>query len=428
MRDDKMKGHYLTRTACRLGSVWSERAKRRFNDLAVSHASLMTSVFERHADKIKKDVETLVVSENNCIDRGMEFGMAEETVFHNVSMETKILLEKLGEAYRAVLELELEADRAAKLRPRYFLEELGQLIDEFGGAKFIRHSPTPGMEHLGVLEVSAGDIELDGVALGEFVIRFDTEKFIAHNDPLESIRVEAQDPNPAYNKEEIVHPHVSNTLPCWGDAKVPLKKALMDGRIVDAFQIVNALLHTYSEETAFHRLDRWDNSGMVCESCDGECDEEDSYGCECGSVVCHECSRGCHSCDWSGCPSCIAQCNDCNRFFCDGCRRKCEQCRNLFCTKCTIKCPSCDKVICDECTNTCACCGSFCCENCVERCDACREYSCSDCMGECCECAKIQCNDCLCKKSWSTGSVCKYCVEKHDAEEEESNQETENVP
>jgi hypothetical protein len=68
--------------------------------------------------------------------------------------------------------------------------------------------------------------------------------------------VEAVDPNPATNDEEVTHPHVKSNGLCAGDATVPIQAALQDGRICDAMLLVNAVLQHYNPASPYVSLSR----------------------------------------------------------------------------------------------------------------------------------------------------------------------------
>ena len=152
-----------------------------------------------------------------------------------------------------------------------------------------------------IVSVVTDPIELEGNNLGRFRIEIDTSRCSNHQ-PLHGIQTIALDPNPAANDESITHPHVRDDLLCLGEASVPLFHALEDGRLFDAFQLIDRMLHTYNEGSAYLTLEDW--NGRTCEECGRSSSEEDMSYCErCGNGLCSRCQVVCDHC---GNPYCFS--------------------------------------------------------------------------------------------------------------------------
>src|SRR5678815_5899637 len=95
---------------------------------------------------------------------------------------------------------------------------------------------------------------------------------MAEHADASALDIVAIDPNPAATSEDTTHPHVRDHQLCAGDATVPIKAALREGRICDAFLAVNAVLHHYNPGSAYVSLDEW--SGTPCADCGRITDEE----------------------------------------------------------------------------------------------------------------------------------------------------------
>ena len=61
-------------------------------------------------------------------------------------------------------------------------------------------------------------------------------------------------PIPAAPNEEVTHPHVSAQKLCAGEGQAAIEAALTSGRIADFFMLVDRVLHTYTEGSAFIEL------------------------------------------------------------------------------------------------------------------------------------------------------------------------------
>ena len=64
----------------------------------------------------------------------------------------------------------------------------------------------------------------------------------------------AEDPHPAHSDDSVTHPHVQSEGVCEGDAKLPIRNALSQLRLLDFFQIVGSLLRTYNSGSPYVAL------------------------------------------------------------------------------------------------------------------------------------------------------------------------------
>ncbi len=70
--------------------------------------------------------------------------------------------------------------------------------------------------------------------------------------------------------------------------------------------------------------------------------QEPKHVCECGNVVCRDCSLNCKGCNDSG--GCWAKDSQ------DGCMKRCQKCHHLYCKDCISKiCTECDTIQCKYC-------------------------------------------------------------------------------
>ena len=98
--------------------------------------------------------------------------------------------------------------------------------------------------------------------------------------------------------------------------------------------------------------------------------------------------------DWHG-----TRCRDCGTTIADGDRDVCSRCETDLCSDCSYVCSGCLERFCNECT---------------EVCEACHEYYCQACLHPCDKCEITFCEDCL------TDEKCSKCVEKEEADKENS--------
>ncbi|MBN8625680.1 MAG: hypothetical protein J0M17_09335 [Planctomycetes bacterium] len=199
-----------------------------------------------------------------------------------------------------------------------FYAELVAAEEEFGGVAVEDFE----------LYVTTEPIRLEGIDLGPFEIRLNLSR-LADPDPY---RVVATEANPAQGSIGTVHPHVHDERACLGEGAAGVAAALAEGRLADLFQIINRVLHTYNEGSAYVELERW--HGTPCRECDDTVDDDDLYSCRscdrslcdncvrlcgCGAAACHDCASSCQACEETTCSRCLATCSGCLEEFCNSC-------------------------------------------------------------------------------------------------------------
>jgi len=137
----------------------------------------------------------------------------------------------------------------------------------------------------------------------------------------------------ATSRDETPHPHVEGDSLCEGEAKVPIRQALKQGRLFDFFTIVRQTLMTYNAGSAYVRLSHW--HGVECSDCGCSMNEEERRCCEgCDEHVCGDCTTCCYACDEYRCNQCIETCSLCEESFCKSCLSRCSHCKHLLCKEC----------------------------------------------------------------------------------------------
>jgi hypothetical protein len=207
---------------------------------------------------------------------------------------------------------------------RTIFEELRQLQEEFGKIAY--------NTDLRTLSVCTDPVELEGCYLGEFEICLVLAELSQLQD-VEPYRVIALDPHPAAGNDSVTHPHVSDEHVCLGDAMVPVKRALMTGRICDACHLIKAVLETYNPSSPYISLDQWE--GVSCYDCGYITHEEEMFYCQaCEHDVCDECVGCCKCCETTYCQSCLRDCPDCEERCCETCLQSCRECGEAACLNC----------------------------------------------------------------------------------------------
>lgn len=230
------------------------------------------------------------------------------------------------------------------------LQELQALQNEF--SRVVVNSDLAYIDvYTDSISLSDGDCD---ITFGKFKMRLTLARLAQTSRG--PIRAVAVSPNRAADSHSDTHPHVRDDEICLGDAEAAVKIAVRDGRLLDAFMLVNAVLHNYNADSPYTTLGDWEGSGSCCSECGARIDEEESYYCDtCERTVCDGCSRCCDQCDLHGCRSCIKRgCQSCREFVCEGCLVSCDSCSNKVCTNCQATfddghyCPKC-RATCDEC-------------------------------------------------------------------------------
>ncbi len=179
------------------------------------------------------------------------------------------------------------------------------------------------------MQVTTESIELDGVYLGPFTIALDW-RYLGESCPYEVI---ADDPQPAAASDDVTHPHVHDNRLCEGEGRVPIRRALEQGRLFDFFLVVRQLLETYNSSSAYVALDRW--NGVECHDCGQSVNEDERTMCE--------------SCERQVCDDCSQSCTDCGKEFCSGCMSRCEGCDEMTCHDCLSTSAGDGQDLCSEC-------------------------------------------------------------------------------
>ena len=114
------------------------------------------------------------------------------------------------------------------------------------------------------IDVTTEEITLENVCLGAFCIQLHFERLARRRDA-SAFAIIAEDPNPPSGDSACTHPHVRDEALCAGDAAAPISHALADGRVGDAFQLINRVLHTYNSGSPYVSLSDWES--RTCTDC-----------------------------------------------------------------------------------------------------------------------------------------------------------------
>ncbi len=186
--------------------------------------------------------------------------------------------------------------------------------------------------------VATEAITLEEVYLGPFEIRLD----LARLGEQEPYRVAAVEPHPAASCSATVHPHVHDSAICLGEGKAAVSTALEEGRLGDLFLLIDRVLHTYGEGSAYVELANW--YGAPCCDCGDSVDEDETSACgNCDAELCEDCVRSCSQCGTSRCSDCATSCARCDDTTCSVCLMTCEHCEDELCANCLTE------GVCDAC-------------------------------------------------------------------------------
>ncbi|MCE9555420.1 MAG: hypothetical protein K8T91_18880 [Planctomycetes bacterium] len=209
--------------------------------------------------------------------------------------------------------------RVASQREIY--EDLISLKDEFNHVALDLKKQT--------ITATTDPIRLEGIYLGPFQIILDWG-CIGSPSPY---GVVATDPQEAASRSGTTHPHVNDEDLCEGDAKLPIRHALQQGRLFDFFTIIRQTLETYNDGSAYVRLSQW--NGIECRDCGTVVSEDDEGTCShCHRSICVECLRTCRRCEGDRCSDCLSSCHDCDQSCCKNCLSACDICGDNFCQEC----------------------------------------------------------------------------------------------
>ena len=209
--------------------------------------------------------------------------------------------------------------------PAVLLEELRSLFQEFDDPQ---HEP-----RAQTLSIVTEPITLEEVSLGRFRITLHLERLLSGGRMNgDAFDVEALDPNPASGDESIPHPHVRDRSVCLGDATTSIQTALQQGRIADAFRLVERVLLTYNPASPYRLLREW--SDIACEDCGERVGSDEIASCSnCGNEVCGGCEQVCDGCESTFCSRCVIRIsggsNGEERRACAECRGHCHACDRI---------------------------------------------------------------------------------------------------
>lgn len=206
-----------------------------------------------------------------------------------------------------------------RLTSRRLLGELAQAEEEFCGLGFNNREAE--------VSVRTRPIALEGIDLGRFRIAIDIDA-MDREDPADWYRVSPLDPNPSGVSDTVTHPHVDSDHLCAGEAMLPIRHALLHGRIADFFLMVRGVLEHYNPHSAYVRLDEWD--GVRCYECD--------------SSMSRDCSSFCDCCERDFCSDCVSSCEVCCESTCHGCLEQSQVSDAVMCSGCLARCEDCDRV------------------------------------------------------------------------------------
>jgi hypothetical protein len=244
---------------------------------------------------------------------------AARDVLADIEYESELLVNRL-QAFRQELAQSSRQRRAST--PGQIAADLAALADEFLSVRIDLQGRT--------ITARTEPIELEGLRLGPFDICLWWER-LGTRRPYEVIACQPRRP---VRDEQVTHPHVRDHQLCEGDAALPIKAALAEGRLLDFFVLVRQTLETYNGASPYVGLDEWEASR--CHDCGSQLEADDASPCEaCEEQLCGECTTCCPDCQRYVCSTCTAVCSACEASFCKSClagrsggtSRLCADCR-----------------------------------------------------------------------------------------------------
>jgi hypothetical protein len=222
------------------------------------------------------------------------------------------------------------SERAYRIvAPNQIVADLTALEGEFESARIDLKE--------GTITVETEPIELDNLWLGPFDICLWWERLGVRR----AYEVIAKDPQRPAKDDSVTHPHVQDRQLCEGDATLPIKAALAEGRLFDFFLLVRQTLQTYNSSSPYVQISEW--AGIHCQDCGWTMEEEDARSCDrCDGNTCSECSTYCRNCDRYVCHGCAGECAQCERTFCEACLTLDDQTQRLLCKTCLEQGANCD--------------------------------------------------------------------------------------
>ncbi|MEO8493894.1 MAG: hypothetical protein ABI614_02410 [Planctomycetota bacterium] len=252
---------------------------------------------------------------------------AAEHMLQQFTVAQQTLMDRLEATQRA---LNVSQNVPHRLTLNDIYHDLAALQAEFANVEFDQRSDE--------LTVTTDEIVIEDLHFGQFAIVLECNQV----GDVSPYRVEATDANPASGSSQTTHPHVQNDTLCEGEGRVPIERALRQGRLFDFFLIVRQILENYNPDSAYVRIADW--HGLTCQDCGSSMDEEERdtcFGCE--TDLCNDCSNGCQRCSERFCNGCTEACEVCHEYYCQACLQRCDECELLYCEDCKTheKCPNC---------------------------------------------------------------------------------------
>lgn len=286
------------------------------------------SIHERLKRNRKPSLPPLLPRETwqDLSDAGRRLGLVEQRGWESARQAAQRDFRRLAAAFsdrlaEGVRQLVDDSPSSRIQSPRDILADLAALEEEFVEVGIDLRERT--------LSLTTNAILLEGVDLGRF-------RILLHWDLLPdagAYDVVPLDPNQAASDETTSHPHVRDEGLCEGEGRLPIRRALQEGRLYDFGLLVRQVLETYNAGSAYVPLSRW--SGRPCSDCGYTGDEDGITNCDC--------------CDSDLCFDCHVSCSGCGRSCCGECRERCPGCDESFCTACLPGCPDCDETRCRGC-------------------------------------------------------------------------------
>jgi hypothetical protein len=231
-----------------------------------------------------------------------------------------------------------QIDQVSKCQPvpslRDIYQDLIALEQEFTEVEFRRATLS--------ISVFTRPITLDGVSLGRFEIQLDCHHVQRWAAPY---RVISRDGRTSASNSDVSHPHVLDERLCEGEGEPVIRSALKQGRLLDFFQVVENVLQTYNDESAYVRLENWDE--LICDDCGEVTPKSEMAGCSsCERQICEECYDACEECLNALCANCGGRCKTCECLTCDHCLETCPSCKESHCKSCLS-----ERSVCEACEN-----------------------------------------------------------------------------
>lgn len=150
------------------------------------------------------------------------------------------------------------------------------------------------------------------------------------------------------------HPHSLGTSrggTCWGDGLEDINEALKEGRLVDASDLMEAMLREYNAAAPYVSLGVWTGANLGrCSDCGGEVSSDEAYTCiACGDQLCSDCAYSCAACSETFCQNHIGRCQGCTEYFCEDHLSSCGICGEPYCEDCLVTCDDCGGTGCASC-------------------------------------------------------------------------------